>query len=154
MYVGDEAHRALEAGLHVFIFSSNVPVRQELELKKLARSRDLLVMGPDCGTSILQGIGIGFANHVRRGPIGVVGPSGTGLQEFTSQVHNAGGGISHAIGTGSRDLSDAIGGLTTLAALQMLQDDPGTEVIAIVAKPPGSKTLQSLVEYAQKLTKP
>ena len=136
-YVYPEARQALEAGLHLFIFSSNVPLEQERELKRLAAGRGLLVMGPDCGTSIVGGVGIGFANAVRRGAIGVIGPAGTGLQEFTCQVHHAGGGISHAIGTGSHDLSDDIGGATTLAALEALERDPSTEVIAIVAKPGG-----------------
>jgi FdrA protein len=153
-FVGNEARKALETGLNVFIFSSNVPLEQELELKQLGRDRNLLVMGPDCGTSILNGIGIGFANAVRRGSIGAVGPSGTGLQEFTTQIHNAGAGISHAIGTGSNDLSDAIGGVTTLAALQRLEADPETEIIAIIAKPPGKKTLARLEAEAKKLTKP
>jgi succinyl-CoA synthetase alpha subunit len=153
-YVMYEARRALDAGLHVFIFSSNVPLAQELELKSIGVERNLLVMGPDCGTSILNGIGIGFANRVRRGMVGVVGPSGTGLQEFTSQVHNAGGGISHAIGTGSRDLSDEIGGLTTLQALQILDKDADTKVIAIIAKPPGEQTLITLSERAKSFTKP
>ena len=134
-----EAARTL--GLHLFIFSSNVPRQQERELKQLAHSRGLLVMGPDCGTSILGGVGIGFANAVRRGTIGVIGPSGTGLQEFTCQVHHAGGGISHAIGTGSHDLSNDIGGTTTLMALDALESDPTTEVIALVAKPAGDQTL-------------
>jgi succinyl-CoA synthetase alpha subunit len=153
-FVANEARKALATGLNVFIFSSNVPMEQELALKQLGRERNLLVMGPDCGTSILNGIGIGFANAVRRGPIGAVGPSGTGLQEFTSQIHNAGAGISHAIGTGGNDLSEAIGGLTTIAALQRLEADPQTEVIAIIAKPPGKKTLAKLEDEAGKLTKP
>lgn len=153
-YVAREAQDALEHGLNVFIFSSNVPLEQELELKKSGKERNLLVMGPDCGTSIISGIGLGFANVVRRGTIGAVGPSGTGLQEFTSQVHNAGGGISHAIGTGSNDLSDKIGGLTTLQALSALEADPETEVIAIIAKPPGAKTLASLLGQAKTFTKP
>jgi len=153
-YAADEARKALEGGLNVFLFSSNVPLDQELELKRLGRSKGLLVMGPDCGTSILHGVGIGFANRVRLGSIGVIGPSGTGLQEFTSSVHNAGGGISHAIGTGSKDLSDAIGGLTTLAALERLEADPATEVIAIVAKPLREVTLRILLEAADRVTKP
>jgi FdrA protein len=153
-FVAEEARRALESGLHVFIFSSNVPLEQELALKQLGRERGLLVMGPDCGTSIIDGVGIGFANVIRTGKIGAVGPSGTGLQEFTTQVHNAGGGISHAIGTGSNDLSDAIGGLTTLAALQMLEADEGTEVIAIISKPPGAKALAAFEAQAQRSTKP
>jgi FdrA protein len=153
-YAADEARKALEDGLNVFIFSSNVPLDQELELKRLGRSKGLLVMGPDCGTSIINGVGIGFANRVRRGSIGVIGSSGTGLQEYTSQVHNAGGGISHAVGTGSNDLSDVIGGVTTLAALRQLEADPATRVIAIVAKPPGKATLKVLLETAESLTKP
>ena len=153
-YVADEARKALESGLNVFIFSSNVSLEQELELKQIGKMRNLLVMGPDCGTSIINGTGIGFANVVRRGAIGAVGPSGTGLQEFTTQVHNAGGGISHAIGTGGNDLSDRIRGLTTLAAMRSLETDPQTEVIVIIAKPPGANTLASLVEQVKKFTKP
>jgi len=153
-YVYTEARKALEAGLNVFIFSSNVPLEQERDLKQLARSRGLLLMGPDCGTSILGGVGIGFANAVRRGTIGVIGPSGTGLQEFTCLVHHAGGGISHAIGTGSHDLSDGIGGATTLMALEALERDPSTEVIAIVAKPAGDRMLGVLAARLQSCPKP
>jgi len=153
-YVYAEARKALDAGLHLFIFSSNVPLEQERELKQLARSRGLLVMGPDCGTSILGGVGVGFANAVRRGTIGVIGPSGTGLQEFTCQVHHAGGGISHAIGTGSHDLSNDVGGATTLMALEALERDPSTDVIAIIAKPVGDRTLGVLATRLQACTKP
>jgi FdrA protein len=153
-FVPGEARKALEAGLHTFIFSSNVPIEEEIALKQLGQKKGLLVMGPDCGTTIIGGAGIGFANVVRRGSIGVVGPSGTGLQEFTSMVHNAGAGISHAIGTGSNDLSDEIGGITTLMAIEALATDPGTEVITVIAKPPGVQTLERLVEKMQVVQKP
>jgi FdrA protein len=153
-YAAREAKRALEQGLHVFLFSDNVTLEDELALKQLATQRGLLLMGPDCGTSLIGGVGIGFANVVRRGPIGVIGASGTGLQEFTSQVHNAGSGISHAIGTGSRDLSEEIAGLTTLAALDALEADPQTRVIAIVSKPPATATLDSLLERIKTCRKP
>jgi succinyl-CoA synthetase alpha subunit len=153
-HVAREARQALTAGLNVFIFSSNVSLEEELELKQLAGQKGLLVMGPDCGTSLISGVGIGFANVVRRGPIGVVGAAGTGLQEFTSQVHNAGLGISHAIGTGSHDLSEQVGGLTTFAALDALEADPGTKVIAMISKPPSSRTLERLLERIQTSTKP
>jgi succinyl-CoA synthetase alpha subunit len=134
-YAAREARLALEQGKHAFVFSSNVPVAQEAELKRMARERGLLVMGPDCGTSLIAGRGIGFANVVRRGPIGALGASGTGLQEFTSLVHRAGSGISHAIGTGSHDLSDAVGAITSLMAFDGLEADPATRLIAIVSKP-------------------
>ena len=111
-------------------------------------------MGPDCGTSLIGGVGIGFANLVRRGKIGVIAAAGTGLQEFTCMVHNAGYGISHGIGTGGRDLSDAVGGLTTLSALDALEQDAATEVIVILSKPPGDKTLRKLVERIKMSTKP
>jgi FdrA protein len=153
-FVPGEACKALEAGLHAFIFSSNVPIEEEIALKQLGQTKGLLVMGPDCGTSIIGGAGIGFANVVRRGSIGVVGPSGTGLQEFTSMVHNSGAGISHAIGTGSNDLSDEIGGITMLMAIEALAADPGTEVITAIAKPPGAQTLERLVEKMRDVQKP
>ncbi len=140
-YAAREAKQALENGLNVFLFSDNVSVENELDLKKNAREKGLIVMGPDCGTAIIGGIGIGFANAVRRGPIGVIGASGTGIQEFTTLVHQSGSGISQAIGTGGRDLSDEIGGLSTLSALSALESDSETKVIGILAKPPGSTSL-------------
>jgi succinyl-CoA synthetase alpha subunit len=136
------------------LFSDNVSIDDELELKQFAVEKNLLVMGPDCGTSLIGGVGIGFANVVRKGSIGVIGASGTGLQEFTSQVHNAGFGISHAIGTGSHDLSDKIGGLTTLAALDVLEADPKTKVITLISKPPGAKTLAKLSERLKTCKQP
>jgi succinyl-CoA synthetase alpha subunit len=153
-FAGNEARKSLEAGLNVFLFSDNVSVEDELSLKQYARTKDLLVMGPDCGTSIIGGIGLGFSNAVRRGPIGVIAAAGTGLQEFTCMVHNAGSGISHAIGTGGRDLSDAIGGLTTLSALDVLEQDKNTQVIVILSKPPGKNTLTKLVNQFTKIDKP
>ncbi len=153
-YADREARKALEAGLNVFIFSSNVSIEDELELKRLAKQRGLLVMGPDCGTSLIGGVGIGFSNVIRKGGIGVIGAAGTGLQEFTAQVHNHGFGISHAIGTGSHDISDQIGGLTTLAAIDALEEDVNTQVIAIISKPPGAATLGLLLEKFDSCDKP
>jgi succinyl-CoA synthetase alpha subunit len=153
-YAAREARKALESGLNVFLFSDNVSLEAELEMKKMGAEKGLLVMGPDCGTSLIGGIGIGFANNVRGGKIGVVGASGTGLQEFTCQIHNAGSGISHAIGTGSYDLADEIGGITTLMAFQSLESDPDTDVIVIISKPPGKKTLNELSQVFENAKKP
>ncbi len=130
-----EAHQALSAGLHVFLFSDGVSLEDEVALKRRARARGLLVMGPECGTAIVNGVGLGFANRVRRGPIGVVGASGTGLQELTTLVHRRSAGISHAIGTGGRDLHAVVGGITTLQALALLGADDETRIIALVSKP-------------------
>jgi FdrA protein len=153
-YAAREARKALEAGLHVFLFSDNVSIDNELDLKHYAAEQKLLVMGPDCGTSLIGGVGLGFANVVRKGTIGVIGAAGTGLQEFTSQVHNAGLGISHAIGTGGHDLSDQIGGLTAFAALDALEADPQTKIITVISKPPGAKTLVRLLDRFKTCAKP
>jgi len=153
-YVPHEARKALEAGLNLFIFSSNVSLDDELQLKQKAEEKGLIVMGPDCGTSLIGGIGIGFANVVRQGEIGVIGASGTGLQEFTSQIHNAGYGISHAIGTGSNDVKDMIGGITTFSALEVLEKDPNTKVIAFVSKPLGEQLAEGLVSRIAACKKP
>jgi FdrA protein len=153
-YAAREARKALEQGKHVFLFSDNVPLDQEVELKRQAKARRRLVMGPDCGTSLIGGIGIGFANRVRQGPVGVVGASGTGIQEFTSLIHQAGSGVSNAIGTGSHDLSDAVGGITTQMGLDILGADPSTRVIALISKPPGAKTLADLQGRIRNSQKP
>ncbi|MGC8963733.1 MAG: acyl-CoA synthetase FdrA [Candidatus Bipolaricaulaceae bacterium] len=153
-YAGREAKRALEKGLNVFLFSSNVSLEEEIELKHLAQRKGLIVMGPDCGTAIVAGVGLGFANAVRRGPVGLIAASGTGAQEFTSLIHRAGSGISHAIGTGSRDFSDSVGGGTALSAFSALEADPKTEVIVFLAKPPGPGTLAKLAAEVRRAKKP
>ena len=153
-YAAREARRSLELGVNVFLFSDHVAIEEEISLKKLAREKGLIVMGPDCGTAIIGGAGIGFANRVRRGPIGVIGASGTGIQEITSLVHRAGSGISHAIGTGSRDFSDAVGGLSFLSALEALEEDPQTGIIVILSKPPGKAALAALAPRISGCRKP
>jgi FdrA protein len=153
-YAAHEARQALLAGLHVFLFSDNVPLDEEVALKRLATERGLLLMGPDCGTALIGGVPLGFANLIRRGPIGVVGSSGTGLQEVTSLIHRLGGGVSHAIGTGSRDLYAEVGGRTFLAAIDALAADATTEVIVAIAKP-GDHDVETLViERLCNTTKP
>ncbi len=153
-YAAAEARKALSLGLSVFLFSSNVSVEDELSLKRQAREHGLIVMGPDCGTALVGGAGIGFANAVRRGPIGVIGSTGTGMQELICQVHGAGSGISHAIGTGSRDLLDEIGALSTLTALEALEADVETRVIVLLSKPPGAATSRMLMARLSACSKP
>ena len=153
-YAAVEAHQALSAGLHVFLFSDGVSMADEVALKRRARDRGLLVMGPECGTAIINGVGLGFANRVRRGPIGVVGASGTGIQELTTLVHRLGGGISHAIGTGGRDLQAAVGGLTTLQGVAALGADPGTRALLIVSKPSAPQTADAVLRAAGETRKP
>ncbi|HLO03221.1 MAG TPA: succinyl-CoA synthetase subunit alpha [Symbiobacteriaceae bacterium] len=140
-----KARRALLAGLDVMLYSDNVSIEAEVELKRLACERHLLCLGPDCGTAILDGVGLGFANTVRRGPIGIVAASGTGAQELSVLIDRMGSGISHLIGVGGRDLSAQVGGLMSIAALSRLQADPGTELIVLVAKPPAPE-VRALVE--------
>jgi FdrA protein len=153
-YAALEAHQALSAGLHVFLFSDGVALEDEIALKRRARGRGLFVMGPECGTSIIHGVGLGFANRVRRGAIGVVGASGTGIQEVTTLIHRLGAGISHAIGTGGRDLHAAVGGITTRHALERLGADAGTHVIVIVSKPSSREVADGVLAAAALIGKP
>ncbi len=153
-YAAAEALKAIKRGLNVFLFSDNVPLAQEAALKHEATRRGVLVMGPDCGTAIIGGVPLGFANHVRRGPIGLVAASGTGLQEVTTQIHRMGGGISHAIGTGGRDVYAEIGGATMLQGIALLAQDPATRVIAIVSKPPAAEVTAKVMAALQAAGKP
>src|SRR5438094_5390274 len=153
-YAAGEARQALAEGLHVFLFSDNVSLHDEIDLKRRGRDQGLLVMGPDCGTAILNGVGLGFANVVRRGRIGLVGASGTGMQEITSLLHQAGEGISHAIGTGGRDMYAEVGGITTMQALDLLRDDPLTHTIVLVAKPSAPEVAERVLHQAAQTGKP
>ena len=153
-YAGAEALRALRAGLHVMLFSDNVPVATEVELKRLARERGRFLLGPDCGTAILDGVPLGFANVVPRGRIGLAAASGTGLQEVTCAIARLGEGVSQAIGVGGRDLSDEVGGLMMLRALDALGADAATEVACVIGKPPGRATALRLAEAVGALGKP
>jgi FdrA protein len=153
-YAAGVAREALAQGRHLFLYSDNVALEDEIALKQEAAEKGLLVMGPDCGTAIIQGIGLGFANRVRRGAIGLVGASGTGLQAITSRIHNLGGGVSQAIGTGGRDLRAAVGGLTAGAAIDLLGRDPETRVIVLVSKPPAAEVATRLLATAMTTGKP
>jgi FdrA protein len=137
-FAAADAFEALEAGLDVMLFSDNVPVTHEVALKRAAAVRDRLVMGPDCGTAVIGGVGLGFANVVRPGPVGIVAASGTGAQQLMCLLDAAGLGISHCLGVGGRDLSEAVGGRSTMAALELLAADAATERIVLVSKPPSA----------------
>lgn len=153
-FAAREARRALAAGLHVLVFSDNVPVEEEVALKREARARGLALMGPDCGTAIVAGTPLAFANRVRRGGIGAIAASGTGLQELSVLVHRGGGGLSHGIGVGGRDLDDRVGGLGAFMALDALEADPDTRHVVIVSKPPGPRTEAALLARLAECPKP
>ncbi len=153
-YAAGVARQALRMNKHVFLYSDNVTLMDEIPLKQTAAEKGLLVMGPDCGTAIVNGIGLGFANKVRRGSIGLVAASGTGLQQVTSRIHQFGGGITHALGTGGRDLSEQVGAVTARQGLDMLSRDPDTRVIVLVSKPPSIVVADQLVKAARLAGKP
>ncbi|MEU9123574.1 FdrA family protein [Streptomyces sp. NPDC048506] len=153
-HVFAEATDALDAGLDVMIFSDNVPVAHEVRLKDRARERGLLVMGPDCGTAVVGGVGLGFANVVRGGPVGLVAASGTGSQQLMCLLHSAGTGVSHCLGVGGRDLSEAVGARSTLQAMALLDADPDTRLIVVVSKPPAPSVAVDVARYAAELTTP
>lgn len=143
-FAAAEARRAIERGLHVMMFSDNVTLADEVALKRLAVEKGLLLMGPDCGTAIIGGAPIAFANVVPKGDVGLISASGTGLQEVTCLLARAGRGISHGIGVGGRDLSEEVGGLMTLAALDALEADPATSHIVIISKPPAKGVVDKI----------
>ncbi|NPV55644.1 MAG: acyl-CoA synthetase FdrA [Anaerolineae bacterium] len=153
-YAAGVTREALRLGRHVHLFSDNVSVEDEIALKLEARERGLLVMGPDCGTAMIGGVGLAFANKIRLGPIGVVAAAGTGLQQVACRIHQLGSGMTYGIGTGGRDLSEKVGALTFLMALDALDRDPDTKVIVVTSKPPSPKVAEEVLKRARKAGKP
>jgi FdrA protein len=153
-YAVAEAADAIAAGRSVLVFSDGVPVEHEVALKHAARAAGVLVMGPDCGTAIVSGVALGFANVVRPGPVGLVAASGTGAQQISCLLDMAGVGVSHVLGVGGRDLSEAVGGLATLDALAALDADPATERVLLVSKPPAPSVAAAVAAAAGELSVP
>lgn len=153
-YAAELTEQALDDNKNVMIFSDNVSVADEKRLKQKAVDKDLIVMGPDCGTSILAGAPLAFANVLPKGMIGIAGASGTGIQELTSQIALLDEGITHAIGLGGRDLSIEIGGISALKALEMLANDENTKVIAFVSKPPAEEVRVKILSAMKAIHKP
>ena len=153
-YAADVTRKVLNLEKNVFLYSDNVTLEDEIAIKQAAREKGLMVMGPDCGTAIVNGVGLGFANQVRRGPIGLVAASGTGLQAVSARIHQLGSGITHAIGTGGRDLSDAVDAITAYQGLDLLRRDPDTQVIVLISKPPSFTVAEKLLQAARLSGKP
>ena len=153
-YAAAEAWDALHSGLHVLLFSDNVSLEDEIALKQYAVDHGLLLMGPGAGTAILNGVALGFANAIPAGPVGIVSAAGTGLQEVSTLLAKHGVGITQSIGTGGRDLKEAVGGLMMLAGLKALQEDPATQVIVLVSKPPAPAVARKMLEQAAGSHKP
>ena len=149
-----EAMDAVESGHDVMIFSDNVPVEQEVALKQAAAEQGLLVMGPDCGTAVVGGLGLGFANVVQPGPVGLVAASGTGCQQVLALLDHAGVGVTHALGVGGRDLSSEVGGLATREALRRLDADAGVELVVLISKPPAPEVEAEIKDFAASLGTP
>ncbi|MFA5623530.1 MAG: acyl-CoA synthetase FdrA [Bradymonadales bacterium] len=153
-FVYNEALRAIDKGLNLFIFSDNVSIEEERIIKEEAKKRDLLVMGPDCGTAIINGVGLGFANVVPRGPLAVIGASGTGIQEITCLAAQRGIGIAQAIGLGGRDLRKEIGAISMLQALDMIETQSEVKVICLVSKPAHPDSMAKIMARAERMNLP
>ena len=153
-FAAAEARKALRAGLNVMLFSDNVSLSEEVSLKREAVATGLLVMGPDCGTAIIGGVPLAFANQIPQGAIGIIGASGTGIQEVSSLIAQAGYGVSHALGVGGRDLSDPVGGISTLAAFAMLEADSATSHIVLISKPPSPSVAKRVIDTLAHSEKP
>lgn len=153
-FAAAEARKALNRGLHVLMFSDNVSLEDELSLKQQAREAGLLMMGPDCGTAVIGGAPLAFANKLRRGRIGIIGASGTGTQEVSCLISEAGEGISHAIGVGGRDLKKDVGGITTLMAIDAFDADPTTDHVVLISKPPHPDVAKVVLERIARSPKP
>ena len=154
MYAALEADRALDEGMNVFMFSDNVTLEDEVALKNKAHEKGLSVMGPDCGTGIIQSVPIAFTNKVAPGSIGIIGASGTGIQELTTIIDRLGEGVNNAIGTGGRDLSTAVGGITMMDMIDAMEKDDTVKVLIVISKPPAKEVREKISARLSNFTKP
>jgi len=152
-YVKEVASKMIERKMHIFLFSDHVPLADEVELKRSALAHNLLFMGPEAGTSIINGTVLGFGNRVRKGNVGIIGASGTGIQESSILLHFCGSGITNAIGVGGRDMKEQVGGLMTLKTMAFFEEDPETDAILIVSKPVSPSIRNKIIDAVRKYSK-
>jgi len=152
-FVKDMAVELIKKQLHLFVFSDHVPLEDEIYLKNLALENNVLFMGPEAGTTILNGTVFGFGNRVRKGSVGIIGASGTGIQESSTLIDLFGEGISHAIGVGGRDLRNDIGGMMTMKAMEIFENDPNTEAVLLVSKPVNDDVRNKIVNKINNFSK-
>ena len=153
-YAALEADRALDEGMNVFMFSDNVTLEDEIKIKQKAHEKGLAVMGPDCGTGIIQAVPIAFTNNVTPGSIGIIGASGTGIQELTTIIDRLGEGVKNAIGTGGRDLSTEVGGITMMDMIEAMESDDSVKVLIIISKPPAKEVRDRISDRLSNFKKP
>ncbi|MBQ6756019.1 MAG: FdrA family protein [Oscillospiraceae bacterium] len=153
-YALEEAKKALNAGMHICVFSNNVPLSDEREMKELAREKGLLCMGPDCGVANINGAALVLSSINNRGPFGIVGASGTGIQHVAAILPEAGSGVSQTIGTGGNDLKEAVGGITMLMGIDALEADPETKYIILISRKPADSVLKKLLARISGMKKP
>ncbi|MDY4443201.1 MAG: acyl-CoA synthetase FdrA, partial [Butyricicoccus sp.] len=153
-YAALEADRALDLGMNVFMFSDNVTIEDEKALKEKAHAKGLSVMGPDCGTGIIQSVPIAFTNKVNPGSIGIIGASGTGIQELTTIIDRLGEGVTNAIGIGGRDLNAKIGGITMMDMIDAMESDDSVKVLIVISKPPAQEVRQKISDRLSICKKP
>ncbi|TVP90019.1 MAG: acyl-CoA synthetase FdrA, partial [Alkalibacterium sp.] len=154
IYAAAEIERALDDGKHAFVFSDNIPIEEEVRLKKKAHDKGLLVMGPDSGTGMISSVPLAFTNVIKPGNIGMVGASGTGIQEVTTIIDRLGGGVVNAVGVGGRDLSEEVGAITMLDALAAMDKQADVDVIVAISKPPAKAVRDKVVAMLHSLSKP
>ena len=153
-YAAAEAKKALAKGMDLFIFSDNVSLEEELELKMLGQSLGKLVMGPDAGVALIGGVALAAGSIIRSGPIGIVAASGSGAQEVGCIIEKCGLGVSNLIGTGGRDLYPQIGGITMIEGIKRMEADPNTKVIVLVSKLADLGVMDKVLSVADNCTKP
>ena len=152
-FVKEMAIELIKKQLHLFVFSDHVPLEDEIYLKNLALENNVLLMGPEAGTSILNGTVFGFGNRVRKGSVGIIGASGTGIQESSTMLDLFGEGISHAIGVGGRDLRNDIGGMMTMKTMEIFENDPNTKAVLLVSKPVDDDVRNKIIDKINNFSK-
>ena len=152
-FVKEMATELIKKQLHLFVFSDHVPLEDEIYLKNLSLENNVLFMGPEAGTSILNGTVFGFGNRVRKGSVGIIGASGTGIQESSTMIDLFGEGISHGIGVGGRDLRNDIGGMMTMKAMEVFENDPNTKAVLLVSKPVDNDVRNEIINKINNFSK-
>ena len=133
-FAADAIMEAADAGIKVIIcITEGIPVADMIKAYAYVQDRDCRLVGPNCPGVITPGeakVGIMPGFVFKKGTVGIVSKSGTLTYEAADQVAKQGLGVTTAIGIGG----DPIIGTTTKEAVELLMNDPETEIIVMIGE--------------------
>lgn len=153
-FAKDAMMEAADAGIKLIVcITEGVPTLDVVEAYSYIRRKGASLIGPNCPGLISPGkslVGIMPSMIFKEGSTGVISRSGTLTYEVVYNLTEKGMGQSTAVGVGG----DPVVGLYYRELLEMFENDPGTDSIALIGEIGGDAEERAAEYIRDHVTKP